>query len=345
VRAARARRGGEAQNLDSLLDTMANVTGILVLLLVSTQLSVGDAVARLRDELVRRPELSRSAFEAAERDAAALREALAPLLPGAAENEALRRERRSELGGLRTQVSQLEAELQADRGTPRSQAELAERIAAAKQQAQASARAIERNQRAAAAARTELAALPAQAGTRDLRLPDPRPPPPGAAQVAFFCRHGRILRIDGAAMLDRLWDGVRRATGGTTPERLRASALDRARVVDYFRSTDVGSPDLRWHALEMDGELLAQLEWRRPDLGETREQIDSALSRYRSALLELPPRGVFFHFFVWDDSFEVYLAARELADRAGFAAGWTPYDAMRPFRQPLTQMAQTTLID
>jgi hypothetical protein len=345
VRSARARRGGEAQNLDSLLDTMANVTGILVVLLVVTQISVGDAVARLRDELVRRPELSRGAFEAAEREAAALREALAPLLPSAGAREALRRERRSELGGLRARVARLEAELAAGRSTPRSEQELARRLAAAREQALETERAIERARRAAAVAASELEALPSQAATRDLRLPDPRPPPAGAAQVVFFCRHGRIFRVDGAAMLERLWDAVYRATGGTTRERLRGSTLDRTRVVEYFRKTDVGSPDLRWHVLETGGELMAQLEWRRPDLGETRDQIGSALSRYRRDLLALPPQGVFFHFFVWDDSFEAYLAARELSDRAGFAAGWTPYDAPRPFRQPLTQLAQSALID
>jgi hypothetical protein len=37
----------EDQNLDSLLDTMANVVGILVVLVAVTQLSVGDAVERI----------------------------------------------------------------------------------------------------------------------------------------------------------------------------------------------------------------------------------------------------------------------------------------------------------
>jgi len=38
------------QNLDPLLDTMANVVGILVMLVAVTQLSVVDAVDRIRDE-------------------------------------------------------------------------------------------------------------------------------------------------------------------------------------------------------------------------------------------------------------------------------------------------------
>ena len=43
---ARARPRGE--NVDSLLDTMANVVGILIVLLAVTQMTVGDAMDRIR---------------------------------------------------------------------------------------------------------------------------------------------------------------------------------------------------------------------------------------------------------------------------------------------------------
>ena len=61
----RRRRGGATDNLDSLLDTMANAVGILIVLLAVTQISVSDAVARLRSELESRPELSQESFHAA----------------------------------------------------------------------------------------------------------------------------------------------------------------------------------------------------------------------------------------------------------------------------------------
>ena len=43
--------GGNGASLDSLLDTMTNVVGILVILLVVTQLSVNEAVERIGEEL------------------------------------------------------------------------------------------------------------------------------------------------------------------------------------------------------------------------------------------------------------------------------------------------------
>jgi hypothetical protein len=341
----RRRRGGATDNLDSLLDTMANAVGILIVLLAVTQISVSDAVARLRSELESRPELSQESFHAAELEARELREALAPLLPTAGEKETLRREGRSELSGLRARVASLEAELAKIRDTPRGEAELTRSLAVSQAKARQLEQAITAEKRAALLASRELEALPTRAATRDLRLPDPRRPPRGGAQVIYFSRHGRIFRVDGGEMLKLLWDGVHRATGGTSRERLRGSSSDRDRVVQHFRRADIGSPSLRWHVLEAGGELMAQLEWRRTDLGETSAQITSALSRFRGDLLRYSPQGVYFHFFVWDDSFEVYTAARELSDRAGFSAGWTPFDAPRPFRQSLTQLDRNTLID
>ena len=46
---ARTRRAAiGSQSLDSLLDTMANVVGILIVLLAVTQMTVGDAMDRIR---------------------------------------------------------------------------------------------------------------------------------------------------------------------------------------------------------------------------------------------------------------------------------------------------------
>ena len=44
----RSRSSVDSQNLDSLLDTMANVVGILVVILAVTQISVGEAMKRIR---------------------------------------------------------------------------------------------------------------------------------------------------------------------------------------------------------------------------------------------------------------------------------------------------------
>ena len=47
----RGKNRGKTSNLDSLLDTMTNVVGILVIVLIMTQVNVADAIRRLRSAL------------------------------------------------------------------------------------------------------------------------------------------------------------------------------------------------------------------------------------------------------------------------------------------------------
>ena len=50
--ARRRRRGGSGQgNLDSLLDTMTNVVGVLIVVLIVTQVNVSSAAKRIRADL------------------------------------------------------------------------------------------------------------------------------------------------------------------------------------------------------------------------------------------------------------------------------------------------------
>ena len=53
----RRKNGNEDEGaMDSLLDTMTNVVGILVIVLVVTQLGVGDAVSRITESIKVDPE-------------------------------------------------------------------------------------------------------------------------------------------------------------------------------------------------------------------------------------------------------------------------------------------------
>lgn len=63
----RGRSQGTGESMDSLLDTMANVVGILVVLVAVMQLAVGDAVDRIVEEGVRQP-ASLPEVESAERE-------------------------------------------------------------------------------------------------------------------------------------------------------------------------------------------------------------------------------------------------------------------------------------
>ena len=332
--AARGRRRGDAQNLDSLLDTMANVTGILIVLLAVTQISVGDAMARLRDDLEQRPELSATSLARAEEEARSLRATLQPLLPQRSHLEALRDEQSALLGALRGENA--DARRLIARASEESQDEDALRGALAERlSAQAEVR--ERVLSARAEVREIESALSRQSGSQVARLPDPRPAPAGSRQVVYFCRHGRMLRVNESSLMAALHQGTREASGGRwTYGQGPPNFVDRGQLEAWFREHDVGTREFRWHVVDNGPrELWAQLEWRKRSLGEDLAAIAGRQSDFERNLLHLDPRRVHLSFFVWDDSFDVYVKAREIAEAEGFSAGWEAYGEHTPFRQSM----------
>jgi hypothetical protein len=335
VSASRARRGGSVENLDSLLDTMANVTGILVVLLAVTQISVGDAMKRLRAQMAARPELTRESLDLARAEAERLGAAVAPLLPRRGELEEQRRTRRETLAGVRAENAEARARLGAVGESDSTS--LQQRIEANRRRARILETEI-------GTARSEIAALDAklaraEAGplSREARLPDPRPAPAGATDVVYMVRYGHIFRARATELVTALQRGLRDATGGQW--RMGQGTplfLERQRVVDHFRHNDIGTHALRWRVLDLGpDQFVGQLEWRTRASGETLEELARADAGYRQDLARFDPQRTYFRYFVWDDSFDVYLEARKRANEAGFSAGWTPFAQTDPFRQDL----------
>ncbi len=336
------RRRAEAQNLDSLLDTMANVTGILVVLLAVTQISVSDAMKRIRAQVEARPELTAENVARAEQEAATLRGELEPLQVRAQELERRTREGRADLASLRAHIDEAQAQVDAERNTRTDPAALRRSIEVRERRTSALEGELAR-------ARADLTALDARLSqiesepTREAKLPDPRPAPTAARPIICFVRFGRIFSVDFDQLGTALRAGIRDATGRWEPGGIALRLGDRARLVSHFLRVDIGDSRLRWRLIDLGPDvLLAQLDWRRPGMGETVEEIALPGSEFQRELGRLDPQRSYFRFFVWDDSFDTYLAARDTVARAGFSAGWTAWDRHEPYRENLMARGRST---
>jgi hypothetical protein len=300
----RSKRANDSQNLDSLLDTMANVVGILVVILAVTQLTVGEAMKQIRsyeDEASAEHALAVERSEELALEMGVLEEELAALDErGAAQ----------ELASLRDALAQA-------RSNP-AVIELAdvsaEAIAAALAQESRSTRRLEEEVASSSAQlaslRISLNQMPDIGAAKAVRLPDPRPAPRGTRPAAFFCRYGRVFRVDLDDLKQQLLDTVNNP------------------VVARANFPDIGSAELRWKPLDpRQGRFGARLSWRQRNAGETSEEVASPRSAYRQALTALHPKRQTVLFYVWPDSYDVYLKAREIATGSGFLAGWEAYDA------------------
>ena len=185
------RGGSSSENLDSLLDTMANVVGILIVLMAVIQLTVGDAMDRI------------NVFDSDEgrslRDEQLEIEAELAALGPAALAEML-------------SLDRLRATLRALRADPDA-ARLRTDAASASTAAAASAAEMRRLEREVSEKRRQLVAMRVRVEGREgddpdapveLRLPDPRPAPPNADPVVVVARYGRVLDPDLEALESKM---------------------------------------------------------------------------------------------------------------------------------------------
>lgn len=311
----------QEQNLDPLLDTMANVVGILVMLVAVSQLPLAGAVDRIRLAGAGR-EVSQQAVERLERQHAELEETLAAagerlaelessghpglLLPEAVPllDELTALPERSELRGLGSR--ELQVRVDADR------AEL-----------ERSRERVERSRRRATQLALLLRDLPAEPRPKIARLPDPRPPPAGSRPLSFLCRHGRIVPVDVDQMRVQLRRGIAAALG----ERRPLQWEDRMWAANLFEKLDIGHAGLHWVLREERGStLFADLRVRDPEQGESLTELRLGGPEYTAQLRKQSPQEHYARYFVWPDSFDVYLEARYLAESQGYPVSWAALD-------------------
>ena len=280
---------------------MANVVGILIVLMAVTQLTVNDAMDRIR------------IWESEE--AAALREAAQDARARLAGIGSIDLAHTLELARVRELVRVLRE--QPEVVTAKDTTTLTTDLASQRMQVQRLEGSI--REREEELAKLEIRFAEAEARAQDatlrVRLPDPRPAPAIAEEVKIFCRYGRVL--------DPRFQQLAR-------ELLAVRRKTRSGVSRYFDAHDVGNELLRWRMAEDTPVPAMRLEWRHSAIGETLSELQVPNAEFRERLATYDPNSRFLHFYVWQDSFEVYLEARRLAEQAGFAAGWQPLAKGRP---------------
>ncbi|MCH2182643.1 MAG: hypothetical protein MK108_11615 [Mariniblastus sp.] len=333
---ARFRKTDDDQGaMDSLLDTMTNVIGILVIVLVVTQLGVGDAVQRIGEKLVIEPaELEQKNKELA--DLKAEQDLLKQELQGlqAADTEDVAPQNREMLRDM--QLRRLQASLdQKTLDLKNLQKKNQNEMARQKKEQEEEARKREQLEKEIQNSLTEVASLRARLAetpepvvppARELRLPNPRPAPEGAAPVTLICTGSRVyplafgpfqkeaqaraeslLRTQSQALYKEVGQGI-------DPEEF-VKAFSRSPMRNEYYEVEMragadGHPKLVLSPQETGG---------------LREKLLlNKSSQFQKDLRRLDPKKYYIRFLVTSDSYETYLIARSIAQSYGFAAGWQP---------------------
>jgi hypothetical protein len=323
----RRRASGNAMNLDSLLDTLTNVVGVLVLMLMVVSLNVREAVERILDINPEQLGISAADLAAAQRQAADVAQQLASLKTKADSQQA--ETDRRELRSLAEQVQKLQQVPKPEPIPPEKAEELRNQNATAAKKVSDLSTEVTQLEEELQRLKGQLDATPAVAvpPPKTVPLPNPREAPKDAKPVQVICRDGRTAVFDP----DELQASAKKRVAYLLrPMQVKAGPngeIDCQKLVDQFhKSGNVTSGPYRARLSVENFQLMLTYELRGTS-GETAAQVVARNSDLRRLLRRVDPQKYYVQFLVWSDSFDAYVAARSVCDELNLAAGWIPLNA------------------
>lgn len=335
----RSKTSATGGNMDSMLDTLTNVVGILVIVLVAVQLSSQEAATRIAAAVA---SIDPAEMERRKAEAEAARKAREEALKALEEEQAEARQDPAEaLERLRKNLAEAEEKARADaRQAEELERQAAEAVAAAKAaeaKLTAEIKALEEQARRDAvrldALRVEVDAARKiePPPSKEVRLPNPRPlptlpdgKPVKLEAVIVLCRGGRCLPI-----VDSL---IRAKAEKRLGELVKARRLDpdndnwldeADELIKTFNNKPPLDRDFTLSAEVIQNRIFIALT-PKPDGGET--PAEAAEGDFAAAMRKTNPGTIYFLYRVEPESFGPYLQLRQLTDQAGFFAGWDPID-------------------
>jgi len=329
-------------SMDSLLDTMMNVVGILVLVLVVTQLGVGDAVERITEKAKIDPE----ALAEKQEELASIKDERDALLAAMEESVDVTtdaEEQKKQLEELRRQVAEKEKLLaQLEQKQKEEEAKLAEikrnmaAAAAAKKKIEDNKQEREKLQTELSTTLKEIARLEAVLADTPERqvnapkvisLPNPRPAPKDAKQLIFLCSENKVYPIPAGPPLDQIRKAAEAQALQVAMRQRRTFNPVTGEGTDRFLE-DFNKKPLRNDYFEVklyNSGSYPRLQFHpRENGGETEKVVKAPKSKFQRALGMIDRSKYYIRFYVCTDSFDIYVTTRRIVSDKGLSAGWLP---------------------
>ncbi len=324
--------------LDSLLDTMTNVVGILVLVLIVTQMSVADVVTRITAEnqideeqidklsqqlqikLSEQDELEKILVDPLDIDAERQRAELQK------QKELLER-RKKLIADAKQEKNEYAMKIEQDRVmAEENKRQIADTDKQRKELQTFITTSLER--------KAELEALldktPKTAAVADIEvsIPNPRPAPPGAKQFMLLCTENRLYPVniemfrslaeEKAKAIIARFNLNRDPLKGIDPAKFK-QYYERLKEQDDFFDVEYFVQDDRWPRIRLIP---------REGRGASDKELLNPRSRIRTKWLSnLDISKYYARFYVLPDSYGIYVTARRLFSESGMLAGWDPQSA------------------
>ncbi|MFT4551217.1 MAG: hypothetical protein ACI8XO_004540 [Verrucomicrobiales bacterium] len=309
-------------NLDSLLDTMTNVVGILIIVIIVSQINVADAVKRIRDGLDPVSAEQMAQIEA-ERDQVAQQiEAVQSSVDRKVDPAEIEQLRQEELA-LKKEIAEIaQAEAMVDG--------LADLFVDKQKQHEELLVLIKTEEEGIVGMEQEIKRMELEkTPAKKVRMPNPRDPYEDAKEVLFLCAGDRVILIDYPGLLARTVKEIQAKESlvgemkGKTPYYRQAETKKHVvarKVSSGGVSVSLNTyPDRPWAQFVMT-----------PDLKGGGQSIIEGLkvnSPLRLQINRVKSDRNYIRFLVHPDAFETYLLARRIAEDIFIPVGWDPTTA------------------
>jgi hypothetical protein len=341
---AKRNHGEEAEiPFVALMDTMSNVVGVLLIVMVMIGISLATAVKKVFSDL---PPVDAAALEALQKQ---VKDTTSTTTPEKVDEEIAKLDAKqlktkeeletADLAATKQNIKFIDLEAMQKQLDQRKKERDAQRDEAEKLLA-------EIDKLKASLDQTPIAAPPP---AKVVRLPNPRALPANAVIQRFLVSGGKVIYLNDTEFANLLTREIdqngknflasqekRRDSAGNIvmkksksgrPEPDLRTIYDPAKLTDYFTKRRIGTRELKLEPalLPTSPRVLYKLVMQ-PEGGETVAQFSNQASFYQRILrkFKTEPNTVVW-FYIYKDSIETYLAARELADQTGVPAGWELY--------------------
>jgi len=332
----RFQQDDDDAGLDSLLDTMTNVVGILVLVLIVTQMGVKDKMADITANssvTAEDLEIAQSDLTTQKRDLEKLRaqEQTVSSLDIDAERQRLERMQEQLASGqleVKKQTKQInEFTLRIDEDRKRA-TELEKEIKDTEAKRLELDAALKTSLKERSKLTALLAAMPSNPTPRanSIRIPNPRPAPKGAKEATFICAGDKLFPLRLVHHRKYAEEAAKQLIADQNLKGNAATGIDPVKFTELFTQLE-SPPDEEFFRAEY---YVAGNRWPRirfhPKLefGIGSDAVGRSGSKIRKLIATLDPRQFFCRFYVLADSYDVYVAARRAVTREKLLAGWDP---------------------
>jgi hypothetical protein len=321
--------------LDSLLDTMTNVVGILVLVLIVTQMSVAEVVTKITSESTideeSLEELSKQ-LEIRKTEEDELKQILVDPLDIDVEKQREELQKKKELLERRKKLLEEKQKEKNDYAMKvESDRELAKKNEKEVEDTKAKRKQLETLITSALEKKASLEAMldktPRVATPADIEvsIPNPRPAPEGAKQFALLCWEDRLYPMNIDAVRKDAEAKVKGIIARFKLDQDPVKGIDPAKFTKYYERMKE-QDDFFNYEYYVDQERYPRIRLvPREGRGASASEVKKLKSRFRTKYLnQVDPRKYYARFYVLPDSYNVYATARRVFTDYGMLAGWDP---------------------